>query len=857
MSYKASTSKEISEREKEHAAIVRALAPEGMVVLLNDGVLPLKAAQPVALFGTGARRTVKGGTGSGDVNSRSVVNAEQGLKNAGFSIMSGDWLDAYDAKYAEAERQHKAVMKQRMDAGENPVAVYFTQPFPAFEVPALPEKPLCGLAVYVISRNSGEGKDRDACRGDWFLTEREEADLTLLANTYEKLIVLLNIGGVMDTRFFRSLKGLSALVLMSQAGADTGDALADALLGVTEPSGRLTDTWAEDYGDYPSSATFSHNDGNVAEEPYSEGIYVGYRYFDTFGKPVAFPFGYGLGYTQFKITGALAEAKTEGISVRVQVKNIGALPGRETAQLYVSAPESRLEKPYQVLAAFGKTALLQSGETQELTLTFPLRNMASYCSLCHSWVLEAGDYVLRLGHHSRDTFICGVVTVPERLVLEQLRALRPSEVKETLHRAEAKPITYEGESAELSAATRMTLTGTVETRIPVYADADVFDTPAPAEQIGMEAVLSGKYTLAQLTAQLTPAELARLCVGEFGDRSTIGNAGKDVPGAAGQTIHGLEARGIGSLVLADGPAGVRLTRHFRTDAQGVLLPEEGGLKAALTGEEPSAETPAGAIDYYQFCTAIPIATMIAQSWNPALAQRFGALAGREMAEYGVHSWLAPGMNIHRNPLCGRNFEYYSEDPLIAGVFAAADTLGVQSVPGVGTTPKHFLLNNQEDNRNYSDSMVSEQAMREIYLRGFEICVRSAQPMFLMTSYNFINGVHAANSRDVLTDVLRSEWGFGGLVMTDWGTTGGGNLMEKAGEDSTPEGCIAAGNDLIEPGCQADVDGILTALAEGRLSMDSLRTCALRILTVIAGSSLYENAKPWSGRFKLEKFLSVK
>ncbi len=252
--------------------------------------------------------------------------------------------------------------------------------------------------------------------------------------------------------------------------------------------------------------------------------------------------------------------------------------------------------------------------------------------------------------------------------------------------------------------------------------------------------------------------------------------------------------------------------------------------------------------------------MIAQSWDVDLARSLGRIVGKEMAEYGVHSWLAPGMNIHRNPLCGRNFEYYSEDPLLAGMMAAADTLGVQETPGVGTTPKHFACNNQEDNRNYSDSIVSEQALREIYLRGFEICVRSAQPMFIMTSYNFINGIHAAMNRDTLTYALRNEWGFGGLVMTDWGTTGGGNLMPKAGEDSVPALCIAAGNDLIEPGNENDVADIVASV-EGKtdhpISIESLRLCASRILRVIAGSSLYEGARPWTENFETDWFVTTK
>ena len=301
------------------------------------------------------------------------------------------------------------------------------------------------------------------------------------------------------------------------------------------------------------------------------------------------------------------------------------------------------------------------------------------------------------------------------------------------------------------------------------------------------------------------------------------------------------------------------SKHFYVDAAGEAIPDGGPLAVFGLGEAPK-ELPPGAEERWQFCTAIPIASMIAQSWDLDLARSLGRLVGKEMGEFGVQSWLAPGMNTHRNPLCGRNFEYYSEDPLLSGMMAAADALGVQETPGVGVTPKHFCCNNQEDDRNYSDSVVSERALREVYLRGFEICVRAAQPMFLMTSYNLINGVHAANDRELLTHVLRSEWGFGGLVMTDWGTTGGGSLSEKKGEDSLPAFCVAAGNDLIEPGSPADVEDILVSLVEGAdhpISIDSLRLCASRVLRAAVFSSLHEGVKPWPDRFELQAPFTLK
>ena len=858
--YKAAKSDVLSEREREHLRLVRTLAPQCMVLLENDGTLPLASPGPVALYGAGARRTVKGGTGSGEVNSRDVVNVEQGLRNAGFQVVTGPWLDEYDRIFDEAQKAHFAQMKERIDAGENPVMVYFTTPFREPEGPAIrPEEAAAPLAVYVVSRNSGEGKDRDEEPGDYYLSDREKADLLLLSERYEKLIVLLNVGGVIDTEYFRTLPKLSALLLISQAGAVTGDAVADALLGVTPPSGRLSDTWALRYRNYPGSHTFGKNDGDTAHEPYSEGIFVGYRWFDTGSFPVAYPFGYGLGYTTFDMSPCFDEADQYGVSGKVKVVNTGARPGREVVQVYTAAPGGRVRKPCHQLAAFAKTRLLEPGESQVIDISFPLKNMASYSEELAAWVLEPGKYYIQVGRNSRDYEICAAVEVEKLTILEQLRNFTNRTKLDSTIGGVERPDAPKEVIPENLPVLKLPCDA-VETERHVYTDEDVFDTPAPADFVTMADVISGKHTPEELAAQLTEAELARLCVGEFGDQSMIGSAGQDVPGAAGQTIHGLmESRGVGSLVLADGPAGIRITKHFQTDGEGKLL-SSGGFFAAFGGSEEKEELPADAVDYYQFCTAIPIATLIAQSWDVELARSLGRIVGREMLEYGVHSWLAPGMNIHRNPLCGRNFEYFSEDPLLCGMMAAAETLGVQETPGVGTTPKHFACNNQEDNRNYSDSMVSEQALREIYLRGFEICVRSAQPMFIMTSYNFINGIHAAMNRDTLTYALRNEWGFGGLVMTDWGTTGGGNLMEKAGEDSIPACCIAAGNDLLEPGNIHDVQDILDSLAgktDHPLSIASLRLCASRILRVIAGSSLYEGAKPWTDRFETDWFITTK
>ena len=348
---------------------------------------------------------------------------------------------------------------------------------------------------------------------------------------------------------------------------------------------------------------------------------------------------------------------------------------------------------------------------------------------------------------------------------------------------------------------------------------------------------SHSLSMARRAAQLSVEELASLTVGAARggllDGSVVGSASTVCPGAAGDTTSCLmESRGIPNAVLADGPAGLRLSKVFVADGEGNIIPGLGESAFGNLGEllgMPSPERPDDAIDYYQYCTAIPIATLLAQTWDPALIEEAGDLVGEEMEEFGVTLWLAPGMNIQYNPLCGRNFEYYSEDPLLSGLCAAADTRGVQRHPGCGTTIKHFALNNQEDNRNHNNAHCTERALREIFLGGFEIAVKESEPLALMTSYNLVNGIHAANHKELITGILRNEWGFKGLVMTDWGTTDPSEGFKYGSSD--PVQCIKAGNDLIMPGSQRDVDAIVNAVGKG-LALSELQACAKRVLALV-------------------------
>ena len=854
----APTSPEVSGLEIRNMRKVRELAVECMVLLKNDGTLPLPAPGRLALYGNGARATVKGGTGSGDVYVRETISIEDGLAREGFTITTGDWIDRQqEAARKEKEEYERSVVQQAIDAGQTAESAQMMLMLSPLTPKALEEitqedvdKSGTELAVYVLSRNSGEGKDRKPEKGDYELSDMEEKNLRFLAERYSKLIVLLNIGGVIDTKILRSIEGINTIVLSGQMGNMTGLTVADLLLGKGYPSGKLTDTWAENYMDYPSSETFSGNDGDISDEYYTEGIFVGYRYFDTFNITPAYEFGFGLNYTDFSVE--TEEVLLNGTEIRVKVKvtNTGRqYPGKEVVQVYVTAPSGKLIKPYQELRGFAKTKLLDPGEAQTVIIRIRTESFASYCEESAAYVLEAGEYVLRVGTSSRRTHVEAVISLPETVITEKLTTLFKDPAGKTEETVPEGPVyTAVSEEAEKAEARRLELdpenfrTWTVQD----YQEPQELPKQDSDHIYTFDEVADGKLSLEAFISQLTDEELAFLMVGNSVDNkdfgSVIGSAAKHLPGAAGETTDKLaEKRNLKRMELCDGPAGLRLTPEF--------IEKDDGSFEGLGGMSGAGDSRTAGIHHYQYTTAIPIAMTLAASWNMDLLETCGDIVGSEMEAFGATLWLAPGMNIHRNPLCGRNFEYFSEDPLLAGKCAASETRGVQRHPGYGTTIKHFLANSQEDNRMFTNSHVGERAIREIYARNFRIVVEEAQPMALMTSYNLVNGVHAANHADSLTHMLREEWKFQGMVMTDWLTTSTLSSMlsvttEKKYPKSDAALCVTAQNDLIEPGEMADVQRILEGLGTGVLSRAQLERNAGNILRLMLRTHLY-SSRPYN------------
>ena len=613
-------------------------------------------------------------------------------------------------------------------------------------------------AVITICRHSGEGYDKTADCG-YFELEPEEKELVadVLAN-FAHIIVLLNTGAVIDTSWFASEDKIEAALMLWQGGMEGGLAAADMLVGDDAPSGKLADTCAMALAAYPSTAGFHESEDYVK---YTEDIFVGYRYFETIpGKKneVVYPFGYGLTYTTFKISDVFVSASDKRIFVSADVKNTGTRAGKEVVQVYYSAPKGKITKEKLALAAFAKTPLIEPGKSATVTMYFDIADMASYDDAGdvkkNAYVLEAGDYKIMVGTSVRDNACAYKYNVHETVIVKKCKSYCAPKTLEKRLMADG---TYREVPARRTAQ---------KTFAPEYHN----EYKPREEIIELYDVAEGKATLDEFISQMSDRDLMALLTGR---RSTgVCNTGG---------MGGLFKYRVPSIATADGPAGLRLHRQ-----RGVRT------------------------------TSFPVATAIACSWNTALAEEIGRAAALECKENNIQIWLAPALNIHRNPLCGRNFEYFSEDPLVAGKMAAAMVRGIQG-ERVVATPKHFAANNKETNRLDSDSVMSERALREIYLRGFEICVKESAPKLIMSSYNLINGVRASENGELITGILRGEWGYEGMVTTDWS-----NHAENYKE-------VKAGNDMRMPMKENLLD---EAYEQGLITRDEMAACVKRVLEMI-------------------------
>ncbi len=685
--------------------LLRTVAAQG-AVLLENRVLPFAEGTSVSLFGRVQCRHFCTGYGSGgDVNAPYRISLLEGIRNCEHLRLNEDLAAVY-------QQFHE----------ENPIndGVWGMWPrhypeMPLTEAQVAQAKHDTGHAVIILGRSSGEDRENILEPGSYYLTDEERNMLRLVTAQFPDAVLLLNIGAVMDLSFLDDYS-FGAVMILWQGGMESGNAAADLLCGRETPSGRLTDTVALTYEDYPSAGHF----GGKQYNEYYEDIYVGYRYFETFapGK-VRYPFGYGLSYTTFEKT-----AETTGpFCWNITVTNTGAYAGRETVLVYLQKPCGALGNPARELVAFAKTKLLSPGESQTLSLSANREQLASFDDAGltghqNAYVMPKGSYRFYLGGDVRSAQSLSTYVAEADSVIAQLTEAAAPETPFPIlacQELNGKVVTVSRRAA--------VKTADLKARILENLPKAVFQTGDKGYKL--KDVKEGRVALDAFISQLSVDELEAISRGGYIMGHPLGAKGN--AGIFGGVTEALRRKGIPPVVTTDGPSGIRL---------------------------------------YDSCSLIPIGTLLACTFDTELLETLMQKVSLEMVDRGSDVLLAPGMNIHRNILCGRNFEYFSEDPHVSGKIAAAIVRGLQST-GLSACPKHYACNNQEFNRNRNDSRVSQRALREIYLKGFEICVKEAAPKNIMTSYNKINGVWGHYHYDLVTTILRGEWGYQGNVMTDW------------------------------------------------------------------------------------------
>ena len=754
----------------KYTEAARQTAAEGTVLLKNNGALPLGKNSRTAVFGRIQNHYYKSGTGSGGmVNVSKVWSITDGLLDAGVNL-NKELMD----KYAEWEASHPYSKGTGWDS----------EPWSQEEMPLeddfvkhIAESSDC--AVVIIGRTAGEEQDSTAEAGSYLLTETELDMLKKVRKHFGKMSVLLNVGGIIDMSFVKEIDP-DAVLYLWQGGMIGGLAAADVLTGKANPSGKLADTIAESVSDYPSDPYFGSRERNF----YSEDIYVGYRWFETFAKEkVLYPFGFGLSYTTFETKTISADYDGTSVKLEISVKNTGTVSGKEVVQIYCGAAQGKLGKPARVLCGYEKTKELAPGEEQVLKIRIDPYFFASYddsgvTGNRSCYVLEAGKYEFFAGTDVRSAELALEFEIPKTIVTEKLyEAYAPVLPFERVKNENGKPVMEAVPLAQIDMEVRR------KERIPAEI------SPTGDKGIKLADVFAGKNTMDEFVAQMTDDDLACIVRGEGmgSPRVTAGTAA-----AFGGVTDRLAGMGIPAGCCDDGPSGMRL---------------DCGTKAF----------------------SLPNGTMLACTFNKELINELFSYTGMEMAANNVDCLLGPGMNIHRHPLNGRNFEYFSEDPYLTGTIAAAEILGMRKSDVTGTI-KHFCGNNQETCRRKTDSVISERALREIYLKGFEIAIKQGGASSVMTTYGSVNGLWTASSYDLDTTILRGEWGFKGFVMTDWWSTM--NERGKPADSVNFAAMVRAQNDTYmvcaDSSNNTHGDNTLASLEAGTLTRGELQRCAKNI-----------------------------
>ena len=763
-----------------YAELATQMAEEGIVLLKNNQqVLPLQQGTKISIFGRNQLNYYKSGTGSGGmVNTAYTVDIVQGLQEIGTVEINQHLLNIYRA-WGEQNPFDKGIgwAQEPWSQKEMPLDEEIVQNAAA----------VSDVALILIGRTAGEDKDNQLAPGSILLSQEEENMLSIVCKHFEKSVVLLNTGNIISMQKIESARP-SAIAYIWHGGQEGGRGVANVLTGKVSPSGKLTDTIPVDFATIPTAENF----GDKQKVVYAEDIYIGYRYYETFAKEqVLYPFGFGLSYTSFSLQTQMIEQK-DTVQFAVSVSNTGNWAGKETVQVYVEAPQGTLGKPARVLCAFAKTKCLQPGETQVLTLVVRKDKLASYDDSGSSgfpfcYVLEAGNYGFYVGNHIRQCEMVGSITITETVATEHLeQALAPVTPFMRLR-------------AECSAEKEF-----VETYEPAplrtYSLKERIEAERPAEIacIGdqgwkLKDVQDGRVDMLQFVSQISAEDLCVLVRGEgmCSPKVTPGTAA-----AFGGITPELQSFGIPAGCCADGPSGIRM---------------DCGTIAFL----------------------IPSGQCIGSSFNPELTEALFEMMAMELQKNQIDVLLGPGLNIHRDPLNGRNFEYFSEDPYLTGKLVSAQLRGMHRY-GVDGAIKHLTCNNQEAGRRSMNVVVSERALREIYLKPFEMAVKEGNARCIMSSYNAVNGLWTASSYDLLTKILRQEWGFDGMVMTDWHATGNEEGEKPSMSQVAP--MIRSQNDLymvvVDAVSNSGKDNLAESLADGRLRYSELCRSAANICSFL-------------------------
>lgn len=794
----------------ELAAYCREAAAEGVVLLKNEGhMLPIKKDETVSIFGRSQIEYYRSGTGSGGaVNVPYVKNILDGIKENNAFPVNEELVETYK----EWLKEHPF---------DNGGGGWAAEPWHQEEMEITDEIARCAAeksekAIFLIGRTAGEDKDYEDTEGSYLLTKREKENLRIVTKYFNEVAVLLNVSNIIDMSWTKDAAyqdHIKAILYIWQGGMEGANAVADLLSGRVTPSGKLTDTIAEKLSDYPVADHF----GSKTENIYAEDIYVGYRYFETFApEKVMYEFGFGLSYTEFSMETVKAESTGNGkdakIALSIRVKNTGSAAGKEAAQVYVSAPQGQLGKPAKVLCGFAKTKLLAPGEEEVLELTIPVSRFASYddsgvTGHKSCYVLEEGLYEIYVGNSVRCTEKANVdgkggYEIASCVVTEELKeALAPTKEFLRLKTGRQKEDGVFARAYEKAPQQMVDLAERIKSRLP--KELPQTGNKGITLQAVAENIKNGSSVEEELdafVAQFTNEELAVIVRGEGMSSPKVTPGTASAFGGVSDSLHGY---GIPIACASDGPSGIRM---------------ESGLKA----------------------TQLPIGTLLACSFNIPMMEELYQMEGRELVGNEIDTLLGPGINIHRYPLNGRNFEYFSEDPLVTGQFAAAMTRGIRSA-GSSATVKHFAANNQETERHNVNSVVSERALREIYLKGFEIAVKEGNANSIMTSYNPVNGHWTASNYDLNTTILRGEWGYQGIVMTDWWAKMNDVVNGGEADRRYTSFMVRAQNDLYMvvnnngAAINAVGDDTLEALEAGKLTVGELQRCAKNICRFLLGT----------------------